>query len=73
MTKTTNIFYEVAWRRKRSDMVFFSDPFYSLDAAQKYADWRAGNEDETEVEIWMVEKKKQKCGRGREPIDQNGN
>lgn len=79
-------FWEVIWRHNgrpdgtfhpdnpcgANDSIWYvSDPFADEKAAQKYADWRAGQD--CDAEVWEVEKIKKRIGFGREQIDQNGN
>lgn len=79
MTISITKFWEVMWRHNgrpegtyhpdnpvgvKESPWYVSDPFADKEAAQKYADWRARQDCDSEV--WEVEKTKQKIGVGKE-------
>lgn len=79
ITISTHKFWEVVWRHNgrqegtyhpdnpvavKDSMWYVSDPFADKDSAQKYADFRAGQD--CEAEVWEVVKMKRKVMVGRE-------
>lgn len=86
MTISTHKFWEVVWRfngrpegtyhpdnptEVKDSIWYVSDPFADKDSAQKYADFRAGQD--CDAEVWEVVKMKSKVAVGRELGEQGGN
>lgn len=85
MTISTHKFWEVVWRYNgrvegtyhpdnptevKDSIWYVSDPFSDKDSAQKYADFRAGQD--CDAEVWEVVKMKSKVAVGRETTQRNG-